>query len=810
MKIDNSSLYAIKNKRAAKSLLLVLAMSGGLQAAQPVVYVDAARPDDSGDGASWETAKRTIQAAVGTVATNGTVLVTNGIYNSGLMPTPGGTLPNRVVATHAITIQSMNGPSETVIQGRGPVGANAVRGVYLSGGAKLIGFTIENGATLSSGHVELDVKGGAGFCIGGSLISNCVIRNNSAWTEGGGLRVVHNGNEVCNSTIESNKAFLAGGGVSLGDAAASVVRNCRIVGNQAGKGAGAFLYHSGVLESCLIAGNTASNHSGGVYADYGIDGPGGGGDAYIKNCTIAENSAPQFSAYGYVISGARVQNSIVQGGWGRVLEYWAGAVSFEYSVATPLPDGTGNTTNNPLFADAANGDFRLQIDSPCIDAGMNAYVTGSTDLDGAPRIFNDRVDMGAYEWTPVSYVITTTVEGNGSITPENPSVSQGQDQTFLIQPATGYHIASLTVDGYPVLTDSSYTFTNVQSAHSIEAMFAATAYSLSVENGSGSGSYAYQQQVTIAADAPAVGKEFDQWTGDTQYAADVLSSTTAVTMPTHPVTLTATYKDVYYALVITGGTGSGSCTYQQQVTIAADAPAVGMTFDRWIGDTGHVADVLSPATITTMPAQAVTLVATYKPVDIYTQPVNDWVIYEGKLKKQFIDSSDFDKPVFKKSTERLLLVVNTKKVQTNGLLIAWSQTEGSCCIAEVSLKIYAGSGIMDRHNRSLAAKNAIALSFHSDDRTSSVLLGTSTWAGRYNSLGDFRRDNLSANLKGRAIDKTSEEEGHGIGLLRYNQALSDSVSDKKTIQERNDAVKKFISGRTGVPVGNIDLTAIAE
>ena len=65
----------------------------------------------------------------------------------------------------------------------------------------------------------------------------------------------------------------------------------------------------------------------------------------------------------------------------------------------PLPtDGIGNISSNPLFVDAKNGDFRLQMDSPCIDAGANEYVVGLFDFDGKPRIRNGRVDMGAHEY----------------------------------------------------------------------------------------------------------------------------------------------------------------------------------------------------------------------------------------------------------------------------------------------------------------------------------------------------------------------------------------------------------------------------
>lgn len=286
--------------------------------------------------------------------------------------------------------------------------------------AVLTGFTIRNGygtldTTLSA---ELKTFWGAGiFCRQASpTITGNVIANNHGPVEmvgenmqnyrlcyGAGIGCIQSNAVITRNIIKNNSGYV-GAGILLYFGDAEISSNL-IYDNSAYAGGGVVVVE-GRLTNNTIVGNDASL-SGGL---------GPAGNVY----TLFD---PTFNA-------CRISNNIIcnaKSGGGIYYEglYQEGSFTFNnvwnnvpgnYSTVDPetyqpvyggLADKTGilgNISEDPLFVDSLVHDYHLQMDSPCINAGDPDLVppAGRTDMDGEPRIFGGRVDMGAYEY--VGYV----------------------------------------------------------------------------------------------------------------------------------------------------------------------------------------------------------------------------------------------------------------------------------------------------------------------------------------------------------------------------------------------------------------------
>jgi parallel beta-helix repeat protein len=319
---------------------------------------------------------------------------------------------------------------------------------------------------------NVTAQGGGGICSYYSSpgVSNCVISENEAGY-GGGAYCGRNSPTFENCVISDNTSMcnvsnvIHGGGAIYGYETRMTVINCGINDNRARLGQlaprGGAIFFSGGGNSLTLIGSTVSNNvcegeGGGIYAHHSASASvhncvisnnvgwyGGGmylnrGHFDIANCTIYENRATEKWGGVYVNSGdLTITNSIVWGNrYGQISgDFW---ISVIYSDVQGGWWGTGNLNTNPQFVDPAAGDFHLQPDSACVDAGGNASVPadivdvdgdGNTaepiplDLDGNARMVdgdndgNAVVDMGAYELVaPVEVALRFTPQ---TVNPES-------------------------------------------------------------------------------------------------------------------------------------------------------------------------------------------------------------------------------------------------------------------------------------------------------------------------------------------------------------------------------------------------------
>jgi hypothetical protein len=393
-----------------------------------VHYVAAISVNPVAPYTSWATAATNIQDAVDVARLGATIFVTNGTYAAGgrTIPSLYDGVTNRVAVDKPLTVRSVNGPGVTVIQGQPPGATNGyMRCVYLTNGATLVGFTLTNGVAGTGGGV---------YCESTSAgLSNCVLTGNSAWSAGGGAY----GGTLNNCTLTDNGGGKGGVG---GGAYGATLNNCTLTGNGAASGGGAY---GCTLNHCVLTGNSAEpDYDSGI-----LTGGGGAEGCTLNNCTLTGNSAyvvgggasfctlnnctmsgNSTSGYGGGAFECTLNNCTMSGNWAS--GYGGGAYesmlynciiyfnsdpnggnydsssTLNYCCTTPMPtNGVGNITNAPLFVNYTGGNLHLQSNSPCINSGNNAYVVGSTDLSGNPRIVGGTVDIGAYEYqTPTSVI----------------------------------------------------------------------------------------------------------------------------------------------------------------------------------------------------------------------------------------------------------------------------------------------------------------------------------------------------------------------------------------------------------------------
>jgi hypothetical protein len=240
--------------------------------------------------------------------------------------------------------------------------------------------------------------GGGGIYCGSqsnaSIIGNNIYENRSTgYSNDGGGGICCNGSDpsIIDNIINANSAN-NGGGIYCEFSGPLISDNfiCGNSSNAYGGGIGYFYITGGSIRDNLIIGNHTSYLGGGISSDCAT--------LIFDGNTIVGNSATSVGGiFCHVTS--HLVNCIIWNNAGQ--QQVAGEPSASYSDIQGGYPGTGNINIWPAFVDTAQGDYRLQWGSPCINTGNpNPQYN---DPDGS------RADMGAFYYDqsmPVRILLT--------------------------------------------------------------------------------------------------------------------------------------------------------------------------------------------------------------------------------------------------------------------------------------------------------------------------------------------------------------------------------------------------------------------
>lgn len=175
------------------------------------------------------------------------------------------------------------------------------------------------------------------------------------------------------------------------------VANCRVYNNKRNSG----IYNiRGSVTNCIVFDNNADSLGAG-----GITSISDGSS--VVNCTVNENDSGGI----YMQGTGFVTNCIVwnNSGYDILCDVGTSGTVLHscYQIGKNVV-GSNNIQLDPFFKNAAQGDFHLNTDSPCIDSGTDSGAP-LADCSGLSRPWGNGYDMGAYECNEEDTEVSNTI-----------------------------------------------------------------------------------------------------------------------------------------------------------------------------------------------------------------------------------------------------------------------------------------------------------------------------------------------------------------------------------------------------------------
>jgi len=433
---------------------------GTTRAVSPRVIRVSPDGSDGNDGASWQYPMATVQGAIDSAAATGAeIWVRSGVYRERITMRPSEYLYGGFRGNETSRSERDYKRNETVLDGGR--GGSVVTATSVATLGAIDGFTIRNGTgTLVSG----ERRGGGIYCNSSPVIANNTITGNKS-DFGGGIycpghtavitrnRISHNAgtgiacsgyasHQVTDNIIESNSGYW-GGGIHSEYSFCRFERNVISHNSTERYGGGVCASDTGdpvpVYANNLIANNVAATGGGMCIVQCA---------PLVRNNTIASNTAAVGGGIAMNAASPSITNNIVAFGSSGIYSTGTGPTlrdndvfsngEYDYSGVTA---GAGDISSDPLFLAPWVGEYHVLANSPCANAGLDSAVpTGSTDLQGNPRISGGHVDMGCLEWCALPCPLDRASQAKG--------IPEGVKITLTGKPVTAAFEGAFYIEDY--------------------------------------------------------------------------------------------------------------------------------------------------------------------------------------------------------------------------------------------------------------------------------------------------------------------------------------------------------------------------
>jgi hypothetical protein len=380
-----------------------------------IIYIDCL-VESNGDGTSWLNAFKYLNAALSAASSGCEIWVADGTYKPGQdASNPDGLSTASFSVPSNVKLYGGFAGSETALSQRDPSVYKTMLNGNINGSYCYTVVNLLNNGTLLDG-ISIQSGGTYGIWSDGQalgqlvfpIVRNCVIENNKT----GVLAYKYSSLIVENCKVINNTEAISVYSYNTNITSTPIIRGCEIQNNGV-TGISISGDCNVTIQNCLIANNDTgtANYSRGIYSYSGI--------CRIINCTIVGHNKNSYSRGVYVFSTsyAEIKNSIIWDNYDDLNIYCTpDKISLSYCCIEDTlseNEGIGVIHSNPLFADPANGDYRLKnhygrwnpatsswvedtgIYNPCVDAG-DPFDDYSNEINVPLGTNGGRVNMGAY------------------------------------------------------------------------------------------------------------------------------------------------------------------------------------------------------------------------------------------------------------------------------------------------------------------------------------------------------------------------------------------------------------------------------